>query len=439
MSRPTEGGTVAWLVARGVWRVEPGLERTEELLGRLGRPHLSATGALVAGTNGKGSTCALGVAALVAAGHRVGSMPSPHLQSYRERVRIDGSPIDGCALDELMAEVRTHVERMDAEGRGPTQFEILTAAAALHFSREQVDFVVCEVGMGGRLDATNVLDLGTKVVTTIGLDHTAYLGSTLSEIAWNKAGIIRPGDGVVLGRLPAPARDTVRRVAGSAPARQVLELDRDFGFVAAGDDVEVALAAAEPRSLRLRPSLSGPHQRDNLAVAAQMVDVVCARAGIPPVDNDAWSRALTTLTKVPGRLETVERGQSAAIPDRWFLLDGAHNAQALGSVAPEFEQRLGSDAVVVFGAMEDKNPADLLAQLPTTWRLILVAPDSSRAMPASRLAELAQSLGFANVRACREVSEALRLAASLADEGVGVLGSLYLVGDARTALGLPPA
>jgi len=202
----TYAESLDYLSSLGRFGIKLGLDRTRALLAALGDPQELFQGVLVAGTNGKGSVCAMLASVLQEAGYRVGFMPKPHLVSYTERIQVNQRPIAEADFAALLTDLQPTIERVAADHGAPTEFEILTAAALYYFARAGIDLLVCEVGLGGRLDSTNVLDLGVEVVTNIALDHTQYLGSTLEAIAAEKAGILKPDSIAITGAQPAGAR-----------------------------------------------------------------------------------------------------------------------------------------------------------------------------------------------------------------------------------------
>src|SRR5256886_9106627 len=201
-----------YLTSLGRFGIKLGLERTEALLRALGDPQELFQGALVAGTNGKGSVCAMLASVVQSAGYRVGLMPKPHLVSYTERIQVNQRPIAEDDFAALLTEVQPVINKVAAELGPPTEFEILTSAALYYFARAGIDLLVCEVGLGGRLDSTNVLDLGVSVITNIALDHTQHLGSTLEAIAAEKAGILKPESIAITGAQP-PALAVIQAAA----------------------------------------------------------------------------------------------------------------------------------------------------------------------------------------------------------------------------------
>lgn len=427
---------VGWLEALGRSRAEPGLTRVARLLERLGEPHRALSGALVAGTNGKGSTCAFMSAAVRAAGLRVGSMPSPHLQHYGERIQVDGAPMSEQAFARLCTRVRPEVERLARTGVLPTMFEVLTAAAFLHFAESRIDLVVIEAGMGGLDDATNVLDLPVKVITNVALDHQDFLGPDIHSIAANKAGIIRAGNTVLTGPLVSSAAAAVaQRVDALVDVRSVSTADCTQVDRHPSGRVTVRLsenaAGLRPRALHdLHVPLAGAHQVDNLALAVLAVAALERAYGMPEIRPDQWRKGLANVS-LPGRLEKV--GVVVGGLARTVLLDGAHNPHAMSAVLDHLRgvASRGAHLTLVFGAMADKDVVAMVSMIPEEWRVIFTTSGEARsAEPASMAALRASPLEVAP-----DVGTALRQAFAASDDGqVVVLGSLHVVGAARTAL-----
>ena len=365
------------LAERGRFGVRLGLARTRALLKVLGDPQLAVRGALVGGTNGKGSVLALAGSALRAAGLRVGTTPKPHLVSYRERMEIDGRPIDPVTFAALVGDVLEATERIERRHGHPTEFELLTAMLFKWFADEGVDVALVEVGLGGRLDATHAWDGGVAAITNVALDHMAWLGSTIPEIAREKAAIIERGDVAVTGAT-GPALGVIRRRARRVGAPldvvgepRVAGLDRD------GIDVEL-------RGLgETRISLRGRHQAQNAAVADATLDAL-ERAGIATVDATARRRGYGTA-KWPGRLELLR------VRDREVLLDGAHNpagAAALAAALDDLAPFLAPGPVtLVHASMGDKDVDGIVRALVgaaalADVRVIATEVAGERAMPA---------------------------------------------------------
>jgi dihydrofolate synthase / folylpolyglutamate synthase len=427
---------------RGRFGIRLGLGRIRALLRELGDPQLGLRGALVGGTNGKGSVLALTAAALREAGHRVAETPKPHLVSYRERLQVDGRMVDPATFARIVGEVVTVADRIGPRHGHPTEFEILTAVAFGWFAEERVDVALVEVGLGGRLDATHAWDGGVAAITNVDLDHTDRLGPTLVDIAREKAAIIERGDLAVTG-VSGDGLAIVRRRARrlGVPLTEVqpaplLGWDRD--------GIRVSLA----RLGETRIGLRGRHQAANAAVAHAVLDAL-ETAGIARADDDARRRGYAAA-RWPGRLELIDVPASAACRAQQVLLDGAHNpagaavlARALDDLRPTL---LGGDEgepppiTLVLGAMADKDVAGVLAALAASSvarsaRILCTEVDLPRALPATQLAR-----GWASVvpgqrpDVVTPVRAALERALEEARGPIVVAGSLYLVGAVRAIL-----
>jgi dihydrofolate synthase / folylpolyglutamate synthase len=386
------------------------LGRTRALLDLAGAPDRRLTVALVAGTKGKGSTSAMLASILGAAGVRCGLYTKPHLQSYRERIRIDGQAIAPATLDAAIERMRGYAADLPPAAGEPTTFEVTTALAVDEFARADCRLAVVEVGLGGRLDATNALEPAVSVIASISYDHTAILGRTLAEIATEKAGILRRGrPGLLAEQRPAAMR-ALRRACRAVGA--VCEV----------------VAPLAPCQYRL--ALAGAHQRQNAALA-----VAAARALLPGVDDATVGRGLSRL-RWPGRFEILD-GQPPVV------LDGAHNGasadalvQALGAYAA------GRPVALVVGINREKDARAVLRPLLGLTRTIWASRSAAnpRALPADELGRLGRQLGAAQVRVEPDLGLALAAARAWARAAAGVVcvtGSLALVGQARAALGLP--
>ena len=410
-----------YLTSLGRFGIKLGLERTQVLLRALGDPQELFQGVHVAGSNGKGSVCAMLASILQTAGYRVGLMPKPHLISYRERIQVDQRPIAEADFAALLTELQPVIQTVAAELGPPTEFEILTSAALYYFSRASLDLLVCEVGLGGRLDSTNVLDLGVDVITNIALDHTQHLGSTLEAIAAEKAGILKP-DSVAITAAQPPALAIIEAVAREhkipllrlGTEIQVAAIDKEW----AGVQVTVTTPADTYRDLRV--PLLGLHQAENAALAVAAIDALRSRGW--DISDGALRDGLAR-THWPGRLEVIDRHPIV-------LVDGAHNPAGLErSLAAVRTLAKGRPLVIVFGVMKDKDLPAMLAQLRATEvPVIFSAIDWHR---AAAPAQLAEAFGDA-----AETADSAAAAISRARERVGadglvlVCGSLYLVGEA---------
>ncbi|MEO7294528.1 MAG: Mur ligase family protein, partial [Candidatus Limnocylindria bacterium] len=275
--RLTYRQAVAALTERGRFGISMGLERVERLMAEVGHPERALCGALVGGTNGKGSVVAMARSVLTAGGHRVGTMPKPHLVSYRERVAIDGEPINALDFAATVERVLPAIDKVTAKVGPPTEFEALTAAAITELARRAVDVALVEVGMGGRLDATNVLDLGVAVITNVQRDHEAYLGHTLAAIGTEKAAIIKPGNLAVTGASGRGLRPITDRCVTLGVALRRAGPHQPYRVTLRGIDWDGIVADARTPSgtLRdLRIGLIGAHQAENAAVVIALLDAL---------------------------------------------------------------------------------------------------------------------------------------------------------------------
>ena len=422
------GQALRALAERGRFGIRLGLGRTRALLRELDHPERTVRGALIAGTNGKGSVLALTESALRSAGYRVGSTPKPHLVTYRERICLDGQPIAADDFARLVGRVLDAADRVARRYGEPTEFELLTAVVFARFAEARPDVALVEVGLGGRLDATHAWDGGVAVVTNVDLDHMDRLGDTLTKIAREKAAIIERGDLAVTGARGeglAVIRRRARRMGvplsevSSAP---LLGWDRDT--------IEVDL----PRLGPTRVGLRGRHQAANAAIAEATLDAL-EEAGIATVP-DAARRAGYATTVWPGRLELLR------VAGRDVLLDGAHNpagaaalATALGDLHPFLEP---GPVTLVTASMADKDVDGVIEALVVVGALadatvVCTSVDVPRAMPAADLAARWHA-GRAGWAGATIVEPDPVAAVELALRGSGpvvVAGSLYLVGAAR--------
>jgi dihydrofolate synthase/folylpolyglutamate synthase len=392
-----------------------GLANMATLCETLGHPERAFPSIHVAGTNGKGSVAAMVDTALGAAGWRTGRYTSPHLTRLEERFVIDGREVTPEVLERAAARVRTVVERLVASGgleTWPTFFECTTAVAFDLFREARVDAAVIEAGLGGRLDATNVLSPMATAIVSIDFDHQAQLGETLAAIAFEKAGIIKAGVPIVAGALPAEAMAVIARTA----------VERGAPLTCAGDDLALA---AEVASLPL--ALAGAHQRANAAVALRLLEVVDADARHPIRVGAAARRAGLTTASWPGRLEAL------AWRGRAILLDAAHNPAGAAALASYLATVAPEGVTLVFGAMQDKAIDAMLGALaPRVRRLIGTTAPTPRAARADVLVAAARRAGL-DAEAVDDPMAALARALDAADPVV-VAGSIFLIGAIRGQL-----
>ncbi len=416
----TEQEAIAY-IERYTWsKTRLGLSRTRELLARMGDPQKGLKFVHVAGSNGKGSTCAMLAAILGSAGYRVGLYISPFIQDFRERMQINGQYIPGDVLAAITEKTAAIADAMEDH---PSQFELVTAIGMEYFLREGCDIVLLEVGMGGALDSTNAIDPPElAVITNIGLEHTEYLGSTLEEIAAAKAGIIKPGCACVLYDGAAEVSGVVAAACEEAgvPLRRA-----DFSqLTSIAADLDGQRFSYRGQTYDL--ALLGAHQLRNAAVVLEAVEALRSRGW--RVGDDAVADGLRHV-RWPARLEVLGRSPL-------FLLDGGHNPQCAEALAESLHALLpGRKAVFLAGVLADKDYPGIMDRIaPLAEEFLCLTPLSDRALPAG---ELAAFLGSRNIRAraCGDIPSGIAAALDAAGEdGVVVsFGSLYLAGAVRTA------
>ena len=400
--------------------IKLGLETMTALIARLGRPDTRYRILHIAGTNGKGSTAAMTAAMLQAAGHRVGLYTSPHLVEFSERIRVDGRMISEADIGRF-AEV---VQKAAEPDLSPTFFECTTAIALQYFAEAQVDVAVLEVGLGGRFDATNVVTPVACAVTTIALDHQEYLGTTLSSVAYEKAGIIKPLVPVVVGRMSDEARETIEQVAEERGA-PLSRLGREFAV--AGMPERFRFSGRTRRYDNLVCSLSGAHQVDNCACALSLIEAAGER-GLD-VGETAVREGLRTV-QWPGRLEVVDRTPLV-------VLDGAHNPAAAAAVAEYMQafRRVNPESrvILVLGMMRDKDHLGFAKSFRgLVDQVVLTQAGLSRSATVDELYGVLHQL-WPSARAEAVLADALALARRFAraQDLICVTGSLMLIGDVK--------
>ena len=363
-----------WLDSLQGSGIRPGLTRMRALLRALGNPHRAYASIIVAGTNGKGSTSAMLTSILLAAGKRAAHYTSPHLVDLRERWTIGGTEIDPALLDECIVELQR------APGITPTYFEALTLIAFLAFAKAKSDIAVLEVGMGGRLDATNVVQPVASVITPVGMDHMEYLGNTLRAIAREKAGVIHRGAVVLTSNDDPVVLDVLRTRA------------EKFG----NRFIHVTEEHAAP--------LAGAFQRRNAGLAARTAREL------------GYSDAGLMQTRWRGRLERIDHA------GKTIWIDGGHNAHAIAQTAPFFEEHVPTPRLLVFGIMGDKDVQPVVDRLfPLFDRVIATEPYPPRSVPAD---------SFANAIPIPNPEEAFAAAMNAEERNIVITGSLYLAGAA---------
>ncbi len=412
------------------YRYAPGVidpTRPARLLGLLGNPHLDYPAIHIAGTKGKGSAAAICASALRSAGLRTGLYVSPHLQSLAERFQVNGSWISPTDLVSLVSDVRPTVAQVE----GITTFELMTALAFLHFARCQVEVAVIEVGLGGRLDATNVISPLVSVITSLSYDHTHLLGESLAEIAAEKGGIIKPGVPLVSAPQPEEALAVLERIAADKGAGFTL-VGRDWQYEPGHADLDGQWFCADCPECFGRPGgryhipLLGEHQVINATVALAALDI--ARQGLPRLTDQAIRRGLQQV-EWPGRFQILHRRPVVVV-------DGAHNVASVRWVRQTVEALFPDRRrILVFGATADKDLAEMIRVLVSTAdEVILTAADHPRAADPADLHRRWEEQGFA-ARQAPTVSSAIAMAWEMAgsDDVICITGSLFVAGDALTA------
>ena len=406
-----------------------GLDRIRAVLDRLGRPQDKLRIVHVAGTNGKGSTCAMIESALRTApatggathGRRTGLFTSPHLAEPTERIRIDGEPLPAAQFSEAFNRVHAAVEELLSEGAidfHTTYFETVTAMALLVFAEERTEIVVLEVGLGGRLDATNVVDPELCVITPVDFDHEAFLGRSLESIATEKAGILKAGVAAVFSRQ----RPEVERVLDLRAAELSIPVARTAGWTIT--DLELDARGSRfrllgERDLEIACPLAGEHQVENAATAA----VALTRLGV----SDSAIEAGIAQVRWPGRLERVSEHPE-------IILDGAHNPAGARALAAYIDRFYSHRRVrLIYGAMRDKAIAEISGILfPRASQVIVTAPRQARALSPEAMREIAD---HPDLRIAPTLEEALALVRDAPDDDViFITGSLFLVAEARALL-----
>ena len=418
------------------------LDRMQQLLARLGDPHLALATVHIAGTKGKGSTAAMTAAVLSAAGYRTGLFSSPHLHRVEERLAIDGAP---CSPDEFVAlieELRPLIEAMDHEAErsdiavgSPTYFEITTAAAMLHFARSCADAIVLEVGMGGRLDSTNVCRPLVSVITSISFDHMKQLGNTLASIAREKAGIIKPSIPLVSGVQADEPRRVIQEVAASLGC-SLSELGEHFRFnyrppvelqrtAAYGQmDFEYVRSDRQHSYDNLSLSLLGRHQAANAAVA--LATIAELRAAGWHIGEAAIRQGLQQV-RWPARVEVIARNPVV-------IVDAAHNVASVQSLLETLQESFGSRRrILIFATTQEKDCTGMLRLLlPHFDEVVLTRyKNNPRGVPVSELAALASEISPKPVHQCGDVPSAWSLASSLAgrQDLICGTGSFFLAAE----------
>ena len=402
---------------------EPSLRRIRELMELLGNPQKKLKFIHIAGTNGKGSCAAMLASILRVSGYRTGLYTSPYLYRFNERIQVNGREISDEALAECVSAVKERAEKMEEH---PTEFELMTAAAFIFFLSEKCDIVVLETGLGGRFDATNIIDPPEcAVIMNIGLDHTAILGNTLEAIAAEKAGIIKEGSPCVVYEQAESVMEVFREKCSAVGSRLV---SPDFSKISPEfDSIEGQVFSYKGENYAL--SLLGAHQRKNAAAVIETVKLLRDRGW--SIEDDSIEHGLYAALW-PGRFELCSE-------EPLFIVDGGHNPQCARTVADSLMSYFADKRrIILIGVLKDKDYeaiADILNTAADEY--ICVTPDSPRALDAAKLGELLEKYGKP-VSVCASIADGVELAKEMSDENTVVcaVGSLYLAGSVRYQLGM---
>lgn len=417
---PYNSQSIKYLSELEIFGIKLGLAQVSELFRRIGNPHEKLRFIHVAGTNGKGSTCAMLSSCLSAAGLKAGFYSSPHLISVRERFRINGSAISEEKLSELVLKIKPHVEEMKAAGRCPTFFEATTAIAAMYFAESGVDFVVWETGMGGRFDATNIVIPVASVITGIGIDHTAHLGSTEREIAFEKAGIIKNGIPVFCAKIAAEAEAVVRRKTEETGSTlyfpesnyEVLEKPSTKEGMPVNQKVRFG-------NMEIEMSLHGNIQLENAALVISILNYLSREFNF---DLNKAAVGFST-TKWPARFQILKDGS---------ILDGAHNPQAVKNLLISADEYFpGEKYSVIFGCLADKDSETVLSLLDKYTEEFIFVPikGSRKSMNPEELENVCSKVSKKPIHKSASLKEAL---SRRHEKRFLITGSLYLAGQVLT-------
>lgn len=408
--------------------IKLGLENIRYLLGKLDNPQKQLKFVHVAGTNGKGSTCSFIANVLIEAGYKTGLYTSPYIEVFNERMRIDGVYITNDELSELVSEVKIAIESMVKEGRNhPSEFEVVTAIAMLYFKNHQCDIVILEVGLGGSLDATNVIDKPlVSVITPLALDHTEYLGTTLAQIAEVKGGIIKNEGITVCHSQPLEAMDVVRRICkeksnelliASVDQAEMLE-DIIGGLTFKYEEIQYTL------------KMIAPYQMKNAVVAIEVLKILKRDYGFD-WNEETLVKGINE-TRWMGRLEVLRESPLT-------LIDGAHNLHGINGLSTAIQTLFaGEQITAILGILEDKDIEGMLAEIcPYIHKVIVTRPNNPRALSAERLAERLKAYDHLEILYVDDQIENAVNYAEAHKESLGVMiyfGSLYMIGEVRMRL-----
>jgi len=405
-----------------------GLERMAKLLESVGNPERRLRAVHIAGTKGKGSTAAMVANALIAAGNRVGLFIKPHVEDVRERIQINGQWIPKDAVVRQINRMYDYMCRCEAKEDGlysPTFFEAFMAVAFMYYGSENLDYTVIEVGMGGRLDATNVLQPLVSAITPVSMDHMERLGNTLEAIAGEKAGIIKEGVPVVCGPQQPEALEVIRRKCREKNAR-LLEFGNDFSAKRCGRTLTLTTWGGSVDGVEL--AMPGEHQAANAATAVAILELLREQGA---KISDAQIRSGLAATALPARVELVRKHPATVV-------DAGHNPASIEALLAALRSHFTFDRLVCVFAVQREKDADAILRLLArdAAHVVFTTMNSSHACPPDELAEMMRGIGFAAVSVEHDLGRALAEAERLAGPNglICVCGSFYLAGDARKRL-----
>ncbi|GAA0705761.1 folylpolyglutamate synthase/dihydrofolate synthase family protein [Paraclostridium ghonii] len=411
--------------------VRLGLDNIKKLLDLLGNPQNNLKVIHVAGTNGKGSTCSFISSILKESGYKVGLYTSPFLETFTERIRVNGENIREEDVAKIVCLIKDKIEIMVSEGYSyPTEFEIVTAMAFYYYSQEKVDFVALEVGLGGRYDATNVIDNPlVSVITSISLDHTGILGDTLGKIAFEKGGIIKENCSTIVYPQKKEASGVIKNICNEKKS-QYIECDFDSIQIKSSNiNSQVYNCIINGKEFKdLEIKLIGDHQINNSIVAINVIEYLSDNKFINISEENIRKGLIET--KWPGRIEKISENPM-------FIIDGAHNEEGASSLANSIDKYFkNQNKILVIGMLEDKDIESVLDILiPRFNKVITTTPDNPRAIDSKRLKEKIEKYNI-QVNCKPNIKEAVDYALKIANEDDVIIsaGSLYMIGNIRTII-----
>ncbi|OEH84205.1 hypothetical protein BHU72_12435 [Desulfuribacillus stibiiarsenatis] len=428
----TQQDVIQWVQSFQRFGIKPGLSRVEWMLEQLGNPEKSLQIIHVAGTNGKGSTCKFLACALRANGYKVGLFTSPYLDAFNNRIAINNQDINDAMLCEVAEQVKTAITTLPVDALGEvTEFEIITVLAFLYYAIEKVDYVVLEVGLGGRFDATNVIIPLISVITNIGFDHINILGSSLGEIATEKAGIIKREVPVVSGVQQLEAQHVIFDISNEKKSK-IYELGKDFYNKIVKIDLkelEISFTMDGREFLGLhawKTKLVGAYQANNLSLALATLQILYESHGVR-LSPEKTAKGILEATW-PGRFEVIQTNPIVVI-------DGAHNPEGFQALAQSLQQQFGNRKYIwCIGILADKEVDAMIGTIiPLAKEIIVTEPDNDRAAKVEWLEGKLKEHGDIKTISQPNIMQAIQLTLSRAQENdiICIAGSLYMVSEAR--------